>query len=268
MNFGIIRTIESKYLTWIKLLPATVPMQGIPSGEGKGAALPIDSDKWHFIEAINNAKGYEYARSIGKMWINSAYDKDIPYSEAHAESIEDSGNFVSWEEENNGHLNIRAFDQQEKMMQLFDPAVINWHTRPYLFIKATATNFTRQLFNVGKAIDCYLPLIRRTDGGGTGELWLPERKVERFPTLPYMVTVTVTNGLRIRANYSTDSAQIGSYVYKQDIVILAYRLIGASVWGMTDKGWVCLLLADFPGQRLFTTSWVLKSQGVVPASII
>ena len=54
-------------------------------------------------------------------------------------------------------------------------------------------------------------------------------------------TVTVVADLlRIRKGPGTGPAVVGSYEYGQQVVILETTRVGATLWGRTDKGWICM----------------------------
>lgn len=54
-------------------------------------------------------------------------------------------------------------------------------------------------------------------------------------------TVTVVADLlRIRKGPGTGHAVVGSYEYGQQVVILETTRVGATLWGRTDKGWICM----------------------------
>ena len=53
-------------------------------------------------------------------------------------------------------------------------------------------------------------------------------------------TVTANGGLNIRKSASTSSAVVGGYMKGDKVVILEQKLVGGTVWGRTDKGWICM----------------------------
>ncbi len=52
--------------------------------------------------------------------------------------------------------------------------------------------------------------------------------------------VTANGGLNIRKTPSTNAAVVGGYKKGDKIVILEQKLVGGTVWGRTDKGWICM----------------------------
>ena len=54
-------------------------------------------------------------------------------------------------------------------------------------------------------------------------------------------TVTVIADLLcIRKAPGTGNAVVGSYRYGQQVIILETTRVGATSWGRTDKGWICM----------------------------
>ncbi len=253
--------VKSRGIVGLKILPATDPLQDIPKGLGKGRAIQVTPSMWRWIEAQNGVKGYKYARSVGMCWINTDYDHDTPYAQAHAESIMTAWNFVSYEEEVTGHLHVRSFGYDEDLLTAFDPSVINWRTRPHLFWKLTATNSGGKVYNVGAGLDVFIPLLH-----GLKEIWIPTIECELFPELPRAVKIKVPK-LNVRMEPDLSQPVIGIYTAGQMPAIFKYRLVGASVWGQTGLGWICLLLSDKPGQHQFLTSWSLVTPGVIPPAV-
>jgi len=137
----------------------------------------IESQWWHYIEKINSVKGYQYARSIGSLWVNGAYDINTPYSTARAESVMCGGNFIAYTEETRTHVKLVRYDFRIDTNRL-NPEIDNWHVKPYLFWKATAVDVHGGVFNVGQGLDVFFPLISERD------LWIPKSQVEIFPTGP------------------------------------------------------------------------------------
>lgn len=155
--------------------PDTIPMQDRPQGMNKGAAIPIYPAWWEYIRAINNDRGYMWARSVDWMWINNEYESN---ANPMAESIHCGGNFVTWDLETSTHIRLVSYHYQDKPMQFLNPQVDNWHNNPHMFWKPCSIDQYGTIYRMGNGIDAYIPLIART------ELWLPKIRVEFFPTLP------------------------------------------------------------------------------------
>ena len=150
--------------------PDTCTAQDVGQGDLKGNTIPIYSNWWKYIEKINTAAAYNYARSIGLMWINILYDKETPYSTARAESVLCGGNFISWDLETDTHVRVLSYPANMNTDTLTD----DWHNKPYLFWKACAVNGDGRVIKVGNALDVYIPIIRNT------ELWIRKSKVTIF----------------------------------------------------------------------------------------
>ena len=76
--------------------------------------------------------------------------------------------------------------------------------------------------------------------GTEGNLYIPREKVELFPELPFLATVGC-DVLNIRDKPGTAGAIGGQYQPGAVFWISEYKPLGASVWGKTERGWVCLL---------------------------
>lgn len=265
VKYGILRyqRIENPLTLSGRFTPAVVQLQDHPApNSGKGMVIPVLPSAWDYMRKLNNDKGYAYCRSVGDMWINSPYTGD----DAKAESISVQCNFVSWTEVVNHCMKLRCFPNNQDF-SIFDPAKVNWESRPDLFFKAIATVLDgSQWINPGTNIDCYIPLMARRTNNGTGELWLAENEIEPFPELPVRVIILPkgTGHLTVRKSFGVESEVIGSYSTSEVVTLLEYHPIGASVWARTRDGWICLLLAEMPGQHRFLTSWTLETPGVIP----
>ena len=252
-----------------KYAPDTCPLQDHPVPDRrKGAAILVMPLAWDYMRKINDDQGYKYCRSVNAMWINTAYDQEDPDAVAHAESISCGGNFLSYKKGDveNDCIKLQCFPNNQDF-SIFDPQTVNWFTRPDLFFKAIAINADGDLINVRDGVDCFIPLMARTTNNGTGELWLGLDYVELFPELPVTITVLPDDPdhkLNIRESPGIAGEDIGDYASGEQITILQYKPLGASVWGRTRDGWICLLLAGRPGQRQFLTSWKLNTVGVIP----
>jgi len=262
-KYGILRkqVIENGLTLAGKFTPATVQLQDKPIPDSrKGAPIPVLPSAWEYMRKINDDAGYKYARSVHMMWINSDYGEG---ETAHAESIACQLNFVSWKREENRCAGLECFPNTQDFSG-FDPAKTNWYTRPELFFKAIATNLDNsQYINVAKDVDCFILLMARKSNNGTGELWLALDEIEPFPALPIEVTVAY-DGVRIRERAGIDAEILGRRNRGDKATILEYRPLGASVWGRTRDGWICLLYAPLAGVRQFMTSWRLETPGVIP----
>jgi len=213
----------------ITYYPDAVPMQDQPKGTGKGDTIPVLNPWWEYMQKINTPDGYSYNRSVGAMWINIQY-KDGEGNQIktpRAESIHCGGNFIAYEEETDTHVRLVSYDYRMKTADL-NPAVDNWHLKPWLFWKAVAVSSGGKLINPyvkSKGIDVYFPLIRNT------ELWMNKNDLELFPD--------ITAGM-------------------------FYEPRGVEVFLSNELHSTPLLTVE-NGKRVFHTSWFrLKTVGVIP----
>lgn len=213
----------------ITYYPDARPMQDRPVGTGKGNTIPILPSWWSYMRKINTPEGYTYNRSIGAMWINIWYDQERDKPTPRAESIHCGGNFVAYEEETGTHVKLISYDYRMKT-DVLNPAVDNWHMKPYMFWKAVAVDKSGNMINPhvkSKGIDVYFPLIRNT------ELWMNKKDLELFPVPP-------------------DGVQ--------------YDLRGVNVYGWNaQRGDFLPLLTYTDRVRRFHTDWFsLSTVGVIP----
>jgi hypothetical protein len=155
-----------------KFSPDTIPMQSEPKGTGKGVTIPILPAWWDYIKKINTPEAYDYARSVGLLWINKV-DSDPPI----AESVICGGNFVTWDKETDTHVRLVSY-KYDQATDMLDPLRDNWHMQPTKHWKACAINEDGKIINVGKALNVYYPLLAKT------ELWMVKTDLEMFPPAP------------------------------------------------------------------------------------
>lgn len=236
-------------------MPETVPMQDIPRYDGKGERIDVTPEMFKAFDYLNrhDPRAQRYVRSVNAMWINTPYD---PAKNAKAEKITNSHNFVQIIGETPSHWEIACFDESDKFMELFKSGV-DWYRRPDIIFKAGAACYADHHIKVVSGVDVYFPLIKTMD-----HLYLPKTRVEVFPTLPFKATTRTI--LNIREKPGVDNKLLEQYKENQEFDILEYRPLGASVWGRTNIGWVCLLISEVPTQRYFTTNWSLRTNGVIP----
>ena len=236
VRYGIVRhKPRVAYDVGGKLLefpPDTVSIQDIAGGLGKGTPIPIFDSCWRLIKASNSSAGYDYARSIGNMWINIDYVTDG--KTPRAEAITNGGNFVMFDKLTYTHGHIACFEYDENF-DILDTNEYNWHKHPELFFKGCAIGITGIVRNLANGLDVYFPLIRVTDR------WINLNSVELFPVLPIFVTYN-----------------------SQPVMIYDYILEGTSIKGVTDKDVIYLLKSTRPGERIFPTSWRISTLGVIP----
>lgn len=263
--YGIIRTqkIQNPLTLGGKFTPAVMrindkSVDAWPAVAGqKGAACDVTPSRQAFVDSLNSdPKGADYVNNtVGAMLINSP---------GHVESLDCQHNFVSGTIIQNNCLKLNCFQSDEDFAPFM--GVVNFDSRPDLIFKCLAENLGGTFSKVGAGIDAYAPLTATSKSqGGTGEMWVGLEYLEMFPTLPVDVTITSTSGLNIHSTFSFDPAtKIGAYSDGEKVTIYAYRPIGASVFGQTDKGWICLVDRRTSPTGTFYTSWHLDTDGVLP----
>jgi hypothetical protein len=269
--------------TWNgKFMPATVVIADHPQSKpGKGQAIPVLLPWRNNYKAIQSDGSYRWLiETIDTMLVNSKY---TPPEDPKAESITCEGNFISYDPANTVESSLRlecfAHDEDPAAITGGGPLKINWWTRPELYQKAIATDGRGNYINPANGRDVFFALMRRdpplfdlVKKRWTGGLWMNFEQVELFPSLPCKVRVSATAGpLPIHTSFDGGSPLIDGtgleqcYAAGESITVDEYRPRGACVWGRTDRGWICLLVATRPAERIFTTDWQLSSPGVIPA---
>lgn len=237
-NYAIVKH-HPRQVGTLHTVPDTVGMADrVGGGDGKGSVIKIFDNIWRHIRNINSDRGYNYARSVGAMWINGEYGT-TPTDYAKAESITCGGNFVRILKWDSGYAEIASFNYRRTLPI---PIWQNWQSAPHLHFKAVAINSRGDLSNVANNLDVYFPVLRQT---GRFMHWT---NVEEFPIIPPggMLLTRKADGKQIR--------------------ILDYRCRGASVQGLTVAGsWIYLLKCTQPGERIFPfADWSLETVGVIP----
>jgi len=158
----------------MRVLPSAQQMQDRPIGDDKGAQIPVLPHMWEYIRKINDQRGYDYARSVGMLWINSKYsDTETPM----ATTTISGGNYFAGDVIENNHIRLLSFPYDIDT-SLFSPQYHNWQQMPWMFWKCSGYDEAGNTYKVLDGVDCYLPRIART------ELWLPLDKVQLFPVGP------------------------------------------------------------------------------------
>jgi GH25 family lysozyme M1 (1,4-beta-N-acetylmuramidase) len=273
-TYAIVRHKSEVFPGWLdddglKYLPETIPVADRPNDDGKGAAIDVSEATFEYIKAISpSPEADAFARSVHSMWINTPYE---PGTTPHAESIICSHNFVRLEEKVGSSYRVASFPNNQDW-SLFNPATVNWYTRPDLFFKAQSANIEDKHYTVWKGIDVFLPLmhkvVRDPDGFDVGMTYIHERFLEVFPALPMELTITA-DVLNILTKYSTKSDVLGRFSKGDKTTLVEYHLRGNDVWGKVEHpqggwGWICLLMGEVKGSVLYFTSWSLSTLPVLP----
>lgn len=247
MNYGRLRYFPRTFNT-----PATVPVQNIPDGTGKGASFPYPL-KW-----VDQCAKWNTPQAQQKLFQPHAFlvntESAGKNGEPIAEMIGMSGNVVTWEKSENNHYNILSFLRSEDPQKINGIQNINWNDYPHLVIKATTISPSGVRSKIGAGLDIYYALL--TDNYNA---WVDASQVEQFPSLPVSVKIETFWGLKIRASYGIEFERIGYYPYQTTVDILEYRPRGAQVWGRTTEGWICL-----QKNEMFYTSWKMLTLPPLP----
>ncbi len=264
--YYIIKThiITNELTTAEKTTPAVMriedkPIDDWPNAAGrKGQWTDVTDDRRAFVVSLNpDPRGSRYVNdSVGAMLINTP---------GHVESIDCQHNILSGPGimQNNAHK-LNCFQSDENLRKFI--GAVTFESRPDVIFKCLAEDINGIFSKVGAAIDAYAPLVARAKSqGGTGELWIGKEYVEPFPALPVNVMVTDQSGLNIHSVPSFDPSTVkAAYSVGETITLYAYRPIGASVFGQTDKGWICLVDRRSGPTGIFYTSWHIDTDGVIP----
>jgi hypothetical protein len=223
-----------------RVYPETVPMSNSPR-KGKGVVIPY-SDEWEmWTRSINTKESGDWLFTPHTMLFNIEYT-DTPL----AESICNAGNVVRVVDETDDYVKISRWMAGNSPVD-----AATYFNRPFLIHKVCCMDrLTLKLRKPDNGKDVYFPILTRE----SLSLWIDKTRIEFFPTLPLRVTVTILDAELYR-NPSLSAGIVGKLSYMDEVTILEYRPQGASVWGMTDKGYWILLQQ---GESFFTT-WRMKT---------
>jgi hypothetical protein len=238
MPYGITKRFYHPQVPPLRFIPDQVVMQNFPRGTGKGDPIWLTEYVRQHLQRINNARGYWYAyETVGAYWINN---HNLPL---RAESIWGGGNFFESLAFVNGHHLLKSYPTNKPI-----PSTHNWLNHPELHQKVSCIDIDLNIINPNGGIDCFIPLIRNT-ANVLKNLWLYWKDVEMFPIIP--------SGGLILTNKETGNK----------VRITNYMLRGASVLGLSEKGWRYLLKSTVPGERIFPFDWHLDTVGVIPPAV-
>ena len=212
--------------------PATISTTDAANPKANATkGTPIAILKWEqYVKKINSFASAKWLLKPYMMWINRRDEK--------CETLTVSGNFVEIIGENASHWLLRSqFNDLDT--DLLSPENNNWFDEPTLYFKAQSVGLFGAIYNVGNALDVFVPFIKARKYPYT---WIRKSKVELFPSLPY----TLDDGR----------------------VIYEYVLEGASVKGGLNTGeLIYLRKATMPGEQNHPTSWKLATHGVKPPAV-
>ena len=164
--------------------PQTLAMMDYPSGSNKGHTIHILRAMYDYLKKIQSAKAHAWLFRPQTMMTNKPHEWDGTGNNDPCmfENIGLPCNFVAMMEFTITHARVVSRLNTADLSTL-DPAWHNWEHMPTEFWKATMRNADGRVFKVGSGLDVYTMVVRQLPG-----LWIPLRDVERFPTLPMVVT--------------------------------------------------------------------------------
>ncbi|HLO15669.1 MAG TPA: hypothetical protein VK206_12615, partial [Anaerolineales bacterium] len=131
-------------------------------------------------------------------------------------------------------------------------ATVNYFTRPDLIHKFVVVGWKRDsrttiIVNPPKG-DLYWPLVTKSP------VWIPMDRLERFPTLPMMITANTDLYIQATPGPNIEKSKFQLLTGKSTRLI-AYYPSGSNVWGQVQSGgWIPLLI--YPR---YLTSWQMET---------
>lgn len=243
---------RSKSPTWKgeKNPPEEVAFDETPTNNGKGN-IPLLDPFENFTAALNDPKAYKALMIPAAGWTNSNTAPD---------TVTFGGNLGIVEEVRNQRALIKAFayDGPAPSHKFY-----NYQLTPWLVHKFGSVTKTGGLGKLGKGLDAYFPLMKRT------QIWCRLIRLEMFPPLGYY-TVTAQGilprnaDLHIRFQPSKDSAEIGGLKRGEKVEIVGYYPRAGDVWArLMGDGYICLSQQRGWKQDFFTT-WSMKTSPPLP----
>ena len=192
--------LDPAYSNWANM-PMTNKQCDSGNANSRGRNIPVSESLWKFVEQMNNADGFRFCASVGRMIINRPYMRNGVYHDvdagepqndpanadpqAMAEPVIYPVNIYKIIGETKTHYRIEAFHHNTDFSKL-DPLVYNWVNMPWLFPKACAENRQGVVQNVMNGIDAFWVTLCN------GEAWIPKNEL----ALPPDPTKYVIDGKR------------------------------------------------------------------------
>jgi hypothetical protein len=169
----------------------------------RGRNIPVSNSLWDFVEQMNNADGFRFCASVGRLIINREYidrhgnyhdtdtgpEKKDPASAdplALAEPIFFPVNVYKIIDETPTHYRVDALYHGQDFSKL-DPKEYNWEQKPWLFPKMCAEARNGTIQNVMRGVDAFWVTLCQRSGA-----WIPKELI----VLPPDPTQYVINGAR------------------------------------------------------------------------
>ncbi len=201
--------LDPAYSNWLNM-PLTNKQCDTGNTDSRGRNLPISESLWKFVEKINNADGFRFCASVGRMIINRPYirngvyhdvdtgtdQKNDPASadpQAQAEPIIYQPNVYKIIGETPTHYQIDALYRGQDFSKL-DPMVYNWENMPWLFPKCSAENRRGEIQNVMAGVDAFWVTLCHSTGA-----WIPKGELVLAPPASnYVINGKRGIGYRVR----------------------------------------------------------------------
>lgn len=212
-----------QYSTWSNF-PMSCKMCDAGDTTSRGRNIPVSNSLWDFVESINDAAGFRFCESVGRLIINRPYiDRDGNYHDvdagepkndpasadpqALAEPIFYPVNPYKIIDETSTHYRVDALYYGMDFSTL-DPAEYNWINKPWLFPKMCAESRTRTIQNVMSGVDAFWITLCQRSGA-----WIPkELIVLPPPASDYVIGGQRGVGYRLRGANWTMGLADGSQV--------------------------------------------------------
>lgn len=154
-------------------MPSAIKYYPAPSGiDVKADVIPVLDPVWQHIAATNNFMGYQYAQSIGSLWINR--DPINTNGIWKSEAIMSGGNIVGYYEESTTRIKPIAYGYQTKLNEL-NPYTHNIFTMPWLYWECSSFDKDGHSGLVWGDTYCFIPRIQDKD------LWMNKTDLWLFP---------------------------------------------------------------------------------------
>lgn len=237
----------------------TIPITNRPPSSGKAYTFKVSFAWMDFIKLLNPLSWEKFTKR-GVAWINSAYSAESRWP---AESLTFGGNVVSILNYQKGCWQIETFDNNTLPLSLPNQASLNYQRKPHLFHQHTVITSANKITKGGSGYDAIIPMLRRDT---TGQLFLPESRLEFFPTLPRVTTM-----LKNAPVFNGANKRIGLVAIGQEVNIVSYAPHGSSVMGKTSglpiDGWIYLLDYRTPSTITYNSDWTMNTLPPPPVAV-
>jgi len=224
-----------------------VPLFGLPKASA-GTERTTLTDRWEFF--MNDLNGFD----AGKLNYLKAPDTALFNTSGfpQLESLTMGGNIVTLDEISGGWGRVHTMNYSSPGSAQTE----NYGTRPDLVHKFVVVVWSRKTkstywINPPKG-DIYWPFV------SSHPVWVPMDRLEKFPTLPMLVTAKVEQD--IKREPKADASSTGeTLAVDEKVTVNQYYPSGSSVWGRLPGGkWIALFRYTQNGPTYFT-SWNMET---------